>query len=38
MPKLDLSKVPVVLRAVYPGGFLDEQPVKRDSVSVMPAG
>ena len=24
MPKLDLSKVPVVLRAVYPGGFLDE--------------
>ena len=24
MLKLDLSKVPVVLRAVYPGGFLDE--------------
>jgi len=24
MPKLDLSKVPVVLHAVYPGGFLDE--------------
>jgi len=24
MPKLDLSKVLVVLRAVYPGGFLDE--------------